>query len=61
MKLVILIGFDVGVMLMLCEVFVWIVSGSRIRNIGVSSFSEEDVLPRKASRAYVTYYTHPIS
>ena len=35
--------------------------GSRVHNIGVCSFSKEDVLPRRASSAYVAYYTHPIS
>ena len=33
--------------------------GSRVRNIGVCSFSKEDVLPRKASFCGRTGYTGP--
>jgi hypothetical protein len=40
-----------------CMVWMW----GRVHNIGVCSFSKEDVLPRKASFAYVACYTHPIS
>ena len=47
----------VGCLVCLCVCVV----GSRVRNIGVCSFSKEDVLPRKASFTYVAYYTHPIS
>ena len=38
----------VGCLVCLCVCVV----GSRVRNIGVCSFSKEDVLPRKASFTY---------